>query len=139
VSDSYGENKRQQNLYWFGPPKSNTLRPLSSCRGPVLGLFVVGVTNWSGEGVGPKSLRIGVRFVDSPTLVMVALLSLLLMQGEGYKGKENTSYSIWSLGSPIARRCPSGHIEVELCRLVVEAGAWPGGVVCTSTLGAPSE
>jgi hypothetical protein len=43
-------------LYWFGPPRSNTLRPVSSFRVPELGVFVVGVTNWSGEGVGPKSL-----------------------------------------------------------------------------------
>jgi hypothetical protein len=37
---------------------------MSSCRVPVLGLFVVGVTNWSGEGVKPKSLSMGVRFVS---------------------------------------------------------------------------
>jgi hypothetical protein len=43
----------------------------------MLGLFVVGVTNWSGESVGPKSLRIGVRFAGYLTLVTVALLSLL--------------------------------------------------------------
>jgi hypothetical protein len=43
-------------LDWFGPPRSNTLCPVSSCRVPELGVFVVGVTNWSGEGVGPKSL-----------------------------------------------------------------------------------
>jgi hypothetical protein len=29
---------------------------VSSCHVPVLRVFVVGVTNWSGEGVGPKSL-----------------------------------------------------------------------------------
>jgi hypothetical protein len=43
-------------LYWFEPPRSNTLHPLSSFRIPGLGVFVVGVTNWSGEGLGPKSL-----------------------------------------------------------------------------------
>jgi hypothetical protein len=32
---------RQRDLYWFGPLRSNTLRPVSSCRVPVLGLFVV--------------------------------------------------------------------------------------------------
>jgi hypothetical protein len=37
---------------------------VSSCRVPVLGLFVVGVTNWSGDGVEPKSLSMGVRFVN---------------------------------------------------------------------------
>jgi hypothetical protein len=30
----------------------------------VLGLFVVGVTNWSGEGVEPKSLSMSIRFVS---------------------------------------------------------------------------
>jgi hypothetical protein len=30
-----------------------------------------------GRGVGPRSLRMGVRFVGYPTLVTVALLSLL--------------------------------------------------------------
>jgi hypothetical protein len=44
-------------LDWFRPPRSNTLRPATSGRVPELGVFVVGVTNWSGEGVGPKSLE----------------------------------------------------------------------------------
>jgi hypothetical protein len=61
------------------------------------------------------------------------------MQGDGYKGKDNISYSVWSLGRPLARRCPLGRIEVELCRFVVETAVWPGGAVCTGTLGAPSE
>jgi hypothetical protein len=39
-----------------GPSSSNTLRPVSSCCVLALGVFVVGVTNWSGEVVGPKSL-----------------------------------------------------------------------------------
>jgi hypothetical protein len=43
--------------------QSNTLHPVSSCRVLVLGLFVVGVTNWSGEGVVPKSLRTSVWFI----------------------------------------------------------------------------
>jgi hypothetical protein len=64
------------DLNWFGPPRSNTLRLVSSCRVPVMGLFVVGVTNWSGEGVGPKSLRIGVWFVGYPTLVTVVKVHL---------------------------------------------------------------
>jgi hypothetical protein len=51
-----GTPRDQQDLYWFGPPRSNTLHTVSSCYVTVLGLFVVGVTNWSGEGVGPKSL-----------------------------------------------------------------------------------
>jgi hypothetical protein len=34
-----------KGLDWFGPPMSNTLRPVSSCRVPELGVFVVGVTN----------------------------------------------------------------------------------------------
>jgi hypothetical protein len=40
--------------------------PYVQCRAvvfSVLGPFVVGVTNWSGEGVEPKSLRMGVRFI----------------------------------------------------------------------------
>jgi hypothetical protein len=45
-------------LDWFGPPRSNTLRPVSSCRVLELGVFVIGVTNWSGEGVRPKSLEV---------------------------------------------------------------------------------
>jgi hypothetical protein len=49
------------------------------------------------------------------------------------------SYSVCLLGRLFARHCPSGRIEVELCRLVVEAAAWPGGAVHTKTLGAPSE
>jgi hypothetical protein len=56
---------------------SEDLRPVSSNHVPVLGLSVVGVTNWSGEGVGPKSLGMGARSVRCLTLVMVALLSLL--------------------------------------------------------------
>jgi hypothetical protein len=121
------------------PPRSNTLRPVSSSRLPILGLFVVRVTNWSGEGVGPKSLGMGVWSVGCLTLVTVAILSLLPMQGEGHKGKENTSYSVWSLGRPFARRCPSGHIEVVLCCFVMGAVAWPGGAVHSGMLGAPSE
>jgi hypothetical protein len=42
----------------FGPPRTNTLRPVSSCRVPELGVLVVGVTSLSGEGVGPKSLEV---------------------------------------------------------------------------------
>jgi hypothetical protein len=61
------------------------------------------------------------------------------MQGDGHKGKVNTSYSVWSLGRPVVRRCPSGRIEVELCCLVAGAAAWPGGAVHPETLGASSE
>jgi hypothetical protein len=35
-----------------------------NCHVPVLRLFIVGVTNWSGEGVEPKSLSMSVRFVS---------------------------------------------------------------------------
>jgi hypothetical protein len=48
----------QRDLDWFRPPRSNTLRPVSSCRVPELGVLVVGVTSWSGEGVEPKSLEV---------------------------------------------------------------------------------
>jgi hypothetical protein len=61
------------------------------------------------------------------------------MQGEGHKGKGNMSYSVWSMGRPVVRRCPSGRIEAELCRLVVGVAAWPGGAVHPGTLGASSE
>jgi hypothetical protein len=40
-------------------------------------VLVVGVTSGLGEGVEPKSLENGVRFVKGLTLVAVALLSLL--------------------------------------------------------------
>jgi hypothetical protein len=40
--------------------RSNTLHPVSSGRVPELGVLVVGVTSWSGEGIEPKSLEIGV-------------------------------------------------------------------------------
>jgi hypothetical protein len=49
------------------------------------------------------------------------------------------SYSVWSLGRPVVRCCPSGRIEAELCRLVMGAAAWPGGAVHPRTLGASSE
>jgi hypothetical protein len=35
---------------------SNTLRPVWSCCAPGLGVLVVGVISWSGEGVETKSL-----------------------------------------------------------------------------------
>jgi hypothetical protein len=37
---------------------------VSSCRVPKLGLFVVGVTNWLGESVTPKSLSMSIQFVS---------------------------------------------------------------------------
>jgi hypothetical protein len=43
---------------WFGTPRNNTLCLVSSCRVTELGVFVVGVTNWLGEGVRPKSLEV---------------------------------------------------------------------------------
>jgi hypothetical protein len=48
---------RPRDLDWFGPPRSNTLRPVWCCRVPELGVLIVGVTSWSGEGVEPKSLE----------------------------------------------------------------------------------
>jgi hypothetical protein len=50
-------HKRHRDLDWFGPPRSNTLHPVSSCRVLALGLLVVGVTNLSREGIEPKSLE----------------------------------------------------------------------------------
>jgi hypothetical protein len=58
-----------QETTWFilvGPLRSNTLRPVSSSRVLVLGLFVVGITNWSGEGVGPKSLGCLICMMSNP-------------------------------------------------------------------------
>jgi hypothetical protein len=68
---------RQWDLYWFGPPRSNTLRPVICCRVPEPGVLVVGVTCWSGEGVRFQVLGSGVRSYGDLTLVTVALLSLL--------------------------------------------------------------
>jgi hypothetical protein len=67
-------------LDWFGPPRSNTLGPVSSCCVPELGVFVVGVTNLSGEGVRPKSLQNGIRSIGGLTLVTVG--------AQGGSGKE---------------------------------------------------
>jgi hypothetical protein len=68
---------RQRDLYWFGPLRSNTLRPVCSCRVPEPGVLVVGVTSWSGEGVRSQVPGGGVRSYESLTLVTVVLLSLL--------------------------------------------------------------
>jgi hypothetical protein len=57
----------------------------------------------------------------------------------GHKGKGKMSYNVWSLGRPVVRRCPSGRIETELCRLVVGAATWPGRAIQHGTLGASSE
>jgi hypothetical protein len=48
--------QKTMGLDWFGPLRSNTLRLVSSSRVPELGVLEVGVTSWSGEDVGPKSL-----------------------------------------------------------------------------------
>jgi hypothetical protein len=48
-------SRRQRGLYWFGPLRSNTLRPVCCSRVPEPGVLVLGVTSWSGEGVEPKS------------------------------------------------------------------------------------
>jgi hypothetical protein len=61
------------------------------------------------------------------------------MQGDGHKGKENTSYSAWLPGRPLACRCLSGRIEAEACSLVVGAAAWLARVVHPRTLGTLSE
>jgi hypothetical protein len=68
---------RQRDLYWFGPPRSNTLRPVCGSRVPELGVLVVGVTSLSGEGVRSQVPGGGVRSNEGLTLVTVALLSLL--------------------------------------------------------------
>jgi hypothetical protein len=65
MSDLDGWHERHEDVYWFGPPESNTLCPVS--RGGVLmpGLFVVEGTNKSGEGNGAQDLgKSGSCFVD---------------------------------------------------------------------------
>jgi hypothetical protein len=48
-------HNRHKVVYWFGPPESNTLRPVSGISGVLmLRLFVVGGTNWSGGGNGAQ-------------------------------------------------------------------------------------
>jgi hypothetical protein len=54
VSDPDGWHRRHGDLYYFGPPKSNTLHPVSSGHVLMPGKFVVGGINWSGEGVGAQ-------------------------------------------------------------------------------------
>jgi hypothetical protein len=56
ASDPDGWHKRYEGLYLFGPPERNTLCPVSNDRVLMPRKYVVGVTNWSGEGVGAKSL-----------------------------------------------------------------------------------
>jgi hypothetical protein len=68
---------RQQGLYWFGPPRSNTLRPVCCSRVPEPGVLVVGVTSCSGEGVHSQVPGDGVRSYGGLTLATIALLSLL--------------------------------------------------------------
>jgi hypothetical protein len=125
---------RQRDLYWFGPPRSNTLRPVLSCRVPVLGLFVVGVTNWSGEGVQPKSISTSVQFVNPCD--SCPPLPFIDERGEGKKGNKGR---VQSLGCPLERHCPSGRIEEEPRYVVIEVAAWPGVAVHFRTPSASSE
>jgi hypothetical protein len=69
---------------------------------------------------------------DCPPLPFIA-------QGDGYKGKENKGYNVWSLKCLLVRSCLSGRIELKLCYFVVGAAAWLGGAIHTRTLGAPFE
>jgi hypothetical protein len=112
---------------------------VSSYRVPVLGVFVVGVINWSGEGVGPKSLKneCSICRMSNPCNGCPPL-PFIDARG-GAQGKENTSYSAWLLGCPFVRRCLSGRIEAEACGLVVGALAWLVMAVHLETLGVPSE
>jgi hypothetical protein len=81
----------------------------------------------------------GVRSVGGLTLVTVALLPLLWTKGEGHKGKGNMRYSAWSLGCPVVRHCPSGHIKAEPHYMVLGAAVWLGEALHPGTLGASSE
>jgi hypothetical protein len=49
-----------------------------------------------------------------------------IVSREGAQGEIQKSYNAWQLVRPVARRCSSGRIEVELRCLVVEAAVWPG-------------
>jgi hypothetical protein len=66
-----------RSLYWFGPPRSNTLRLVRGCRVPEPSVLVVGFTSWSGEGVRSQVSGDGVRSYLGLTLITFALLSLL--------------------------------------------------------------
>jgi hypothetical protein len=67
--------------------RSNTLRLVCCSHVPELGVLVVGVTSWSREGVRSQVSGDGVQSYGGLTPITVALLSLLLSQGEGPKGK----------------------------------------------------
>jgi hypothetical protein len=68
---------RDGDLYWFRPPRSNTLCPVCCSRVPEPGVLVVRVTSWSEEGARSQVPEDGVRSYRGLTLVTVALLSLL--------------------------------------------------------------
>jgi hypothetical protein len=59
-----------------------------NCRVTEPGVLVVGVTNWSGEGVRSQVSEGGVQSYGSLTPVTVAILSLLQSQGEGTRGSK---------------------------------------------------
>jgi hypothetical protein len=109
---------------------------VSSYRVPVLALFVVGVTNWSGEGVEPKSLSMSVQFVSlcdgCPPLPFIDA------RGRGKKGNKRrvTVLGCWDVLSWVAVR--QGTLKGSRY-VVVEAAAWPGVAIHFGTPGASSE
>jgi hypothetical protein len=125
-------------LDWFKPQRSNTLRPVSSCRVPELGVFVVAVTNWSGEGVDPGPLKWCSIFRRSNPCNGCPPLPFIVTRG-GAQGGSEKMYSARLLGCPVACRCRSERIKVESSYLVVGAATWPGVVVQPGTPGISSE
>jgi hypothetical protein len=111
---------------------------VSSSHVPELGVLVVGVTSWSGEGVEPKSLEVAFDLRRSNPCNRCPPLPFIVTRG-GAQGGSKKRYSAWSLGRPVACRCPSRRIEAESRRLVVGAAAWPGVTVHPGTLGISSE
>jgi hypothetical protein len=84
-----------------------------SCRVPELGLLIVGVTSWSGEGVGSKSLEVAFGLRKSNPCDRCPPLPFIVARG-GAQGEVKKRYSAWLLVRPVIRRCPSGRIEAKL-------------------------
>jgi hypothetical protein len=102
----------------------------------MLGLFVVGVTNWSVEGVEPKSLSMGVQFINPcdgcPPLPFIDT------RGRA-KSEIKEKLQCRLLRCPPVRHCLSGRIEEVSRYVVVEAAAWPSGAVHFGASGASSK
>jgi hypothetical protein len=111
---------------------------VSNCRVPVLGVFVVGVTNWSGEGLGLKSLGMVSICRRSNPCGGCSPLPFIDARG-GAQGERK--YKVQCLGAGMSHRASlsTRHIETELRCLIVGAAKWPGEAVHSRTLGASFE